>query len=213
MHHPWFADMKTRMKIRPYKPKQTASFRLRKLETSDDAEPEVRSLSQKSLKKAESAQSLTGSSGAVVSPASEKPAACKAGESDGSAKAAEHVPVQTAAVSPNAAVEASVPEANEASVSESKEASISESKEVSISESKEASISESKEASISEAREPSTTETKGSSILPNKEASVSPSMTPSMTPSPTVTPSESPVMTASSDAFSKPTTGLSTDTF
>ena len=32
MHHPWFADMKTRMKIRPYKPKQTASFRLRKLE-------------------------------------------------------------------------------------------------------------------------------------------------------------------------------------
>ena len=189
MHHPWFADMKTRMKIRPYKPKQTASFRLRKLETSDDAEPEVRSLSQKSLKKAESAQSLTGSSGAVVSPASEKPAACKAGESDGSAKAAEHVPVQTAAVSPNAAVEASVPEANEASVSESKE------------------------ASISEAREPSTTETKGSSILPNKEASVSPSMTPSMTPSPTVTPSESPVMTASSDAFSKPTTGLSTDTF
>lgn len=197
MHHPWFADMKTRMKIRPYKPKQTASFRLRKLETSDDAEPEVRSLSQKSLKKAESAQSLTGSSGAVVSPASEKPAACKAGESDGSAKAAEHVPVQTAAVSPNAAVEASVPEANEASVSESKEAS----------------ISESKEASISEAREPSTTETKGSSILPNKEASVSPSMTPSMTPSPTVTPSESPVMTASSDAFSKPTTGLSTDTF
>lgn len=62
MHHPWFADMKTRMKIRPYKPKQTASFRLRKLEDAEEAEPEMRSLSQKSLKKAASAQSLTGSS-------------------------------------------------------------------------------------------------------------------------------------------------------
>ena len=60
MHHPWFADMKTRMKIRPYK--QTASFRLRKLEDAEEAEPEMRSLSQKSLKKAASAQSLTGSS-------------------------------------------------------------------------------------------------------------------------------------------------------
>ena len=59
MHHPWFADMKTRMKIRPYKPKQTASFRLRKLEEPDAEEPEVRSLSQKSLRKTESAQSLS----------------------------------------------------------------------------------------------------------------------------------------------------------
>ena len=62
MHHPWFADMKTRMKIRSYKPKQTASFRLRKLEDAEEAEPGMRSLSQKSLKKAASAQSLTGSS-------------------------------------------------------------------------------------------------------------------------------------------------------
>lgn len=40
MHHPWFADMKTRMKIRPYKPKLTPSSRLRQIETNEDDKTE-----------------------------------------------------------------------------------------------------------------------------------------------------------------------------
>lgn len=39
MHHPWFADMKTRMKIRPYKPKRTVSSRLQ-FKTLDEEKPE-----------------------------------------------------------------------------------------------------------------------------------------------------------------------------
>ena len=41
MHHPWFADMKTRMKIRPYKPRVTPSSlspRLCHLEESDSSD-------------------------------------------------------------------------------------------------------------------------------------------------------------------------------
>lgn len=40
MHHPWFADMKTRMKIRPYKPKLTPSSRLRQIEANEDDKTE-----------------------------------------------------------------------------------------------------------------------------------------------------------------------------
>ena len=60
MHHPWFADMKTRMKIRPYKPKQTASFRLRKLEDAEEAEPDMRAHGQRGQKKAGSPQTGAG---------------------------------------------------------------------------------------------------------------------------------------------------------
>ena len=41
MHHPWFADMKTRMKIRPYKPRVTPSSlspRLCQREESDSSD-------------------------------------------------------------------------------------------------------------------------------------------------------------------------------
>lgn len=44
MHHPWFADMKTRMKIRPYKPRVTPSSlspRLRQLERDSDSSDEM----------------------------------------------------------------------------------------------------------------------------------------------------------------------------
>ena len=41
MHHPWFADMKTRMKIRPYKPRVTPSPRLRQLERDSDSSDEM----------------------------------------------------------------------------------------------------------------------------------------------------------------------------
>ena len=35
MHHPWFTDMKTRMKVRPYKPKKALSPRVRRFEEED----------------------------------------------------------------------------------------------------------------------------------------------------------------------------------
>lgn len=41
MHHPWFADMKTRMKVRPYKPKRSPSSlspRLRRYEEEEEEE-------------------------------------------------------------------------------------------------------------------------------------------------------------------------------
>ena len=38
IHHPWFADMKTRMKVRPYKPRKGPSLspRLRRFEEDND---------------------------------------------------------------------------------------------------------------------------------------------------------------------------------
>ena len=36
MHHPWFTDMKTRMKVRPYKPKKSMSPRMRRYEEEEE---------------------------------------------------------------------------------------------------------------------------------------------------------------------------------
>lgn len=47
MHHPWFADMKTRMKIRPYKPKLTPSSRLRQIKVDEEEKPEEVPMEQK----------------------------------------------------------------------------------------------------------------------------------------------------------------------
>ena len=47
MHHPRFADMKTRMKIRPYKPKLTPSSRLRQIKVDEEEKPEEVPMEQK----------------------------------------------------------------------------------------------------------------------------------------------------------------------
>ena len=59
MHHPWFADMKTRMKIRPYKPRVTPSSlspRLCQREESDSSDEMEVTVKRAEVPKAEDVQ-------------------------------------------------------------------------------------------------------------------------------------------------------------
>lgn len=59
MHHPWFADMKTRMKIRPYKPRVTPSSlspRLCQREESDSSDEMEVTVKHAEVPKAEDVQ-------------------------------------------------------------------------------------------------------------------------------------------------------------